>query len=180
MSGGIVKGDVKEVDLINYNERKCMMLSVGFDAMSMKLREKYKGKGSKGMVGYAKASLESLFAFKKTGAVIDYDSQVVEVNDFLSLGVSKLKHYGYGLRVFSKALPNDSCLHAVHFNGFNLSLVAPLFLAAVYKNVLGDYHKAKKIKIEVEKKMPIQLDGDYVHCADNFEFDVIEKVMRVV
>ena len=180
LSKGIVGLDAKLVDLINYNERKCLMLSVGLDALSMKIRDGYKQKGNRGLIGYAKASLSALIEFEKTNAVIEFDSRRVDVENFLSLGVSKLKHYGYGLNVLSKALPDDSNLHCVNFSGFNFSLLAPLFLAAVYKNFLGDYRLAKKIKIDVERKMSIQLDGDYVHCADNFEFDVIEKAMRVI
>lgn len=176
----IKNGKEKSLDLLLCEGKKAFMSSVGIEAYIMKKSEEYRCEKA-GFKRYAKATMKSLMeGYARTNAEVDIDGEKLDVKKAISLTVTKIPYYGYGLEMVPNAKFDDGNLHFLSFNSMSYDIPYMLLSTAIMgRNEAGNYKKAKKIKITTEDDIDLQINGDYEKKAKEFNFEVLPNRLKI-
>ncbi len=177
----IKRGRPRGIDLVSCNGRKALFASVGLEGKVLIEREKYLRKGVRGFESYVRATVKSaLGGYEDTAAEVSMDGKKFKVDKCLSLVVSKIKFYGYGILIMPQARLRDGYLHTLLAS---LELFDPncgLAAALVGGNRGGAYRACREILFKTRRQMPWQLNGSLQGHAKSFRFKVLPGALRLV
>ncbi|MBI5418023.1 NAD(+)/NADH kinase [Candidatus Poribacteria bacterium] len=182
----IKNGKIHLVDLILCsNDKKALFASVGIEGKILKLREKYLlpkgGANIKGLIPYIRAAKDAIFKeYERHNIKMNIDGKIIEIENVLSLIITKIPYYGFGLNVVPEAILDDECIHLRCINSNTLNICYGILTSFLYKNKIGKYMKAKKINIQSDKELILQIHGDLGKENKNFNFEILPNKLRII
>lgn len=181
----IKNGTTRHIDLILCdNEKKALFASVGIDGHILKLREQYilqdKSNRFKGLLPYIKATAKSIMKdYVRSDIEINIDGKIINVPDFLSIIITKIPHYGFGLNIVPNANINDGNIHVLYLNSGILKVCFGIAASFLYKNKIGEYKTAKKINIKTNIELYLQIHGTLEKKNNYFQFEILPDKLKV-
>ena len=177
----IREGGVLEYDLVDCDEKKrAFMVSVGIDATIIQLRNKYAAQNAASFKAYFLATCNAyLKEYKRSSATIAVDGTCFEVQNLLSLMVVKQPYYGFGMKVVPGARFDDRQLHILCLNPGLLKFVFGGVTALAGGNRVGQYCTGRRVSVELERPLVLQVDGNEAWEADAFKFTVLPKALKI-
>ena len=177
----IREGGVLEYDLVDCDDKKrAFMVSVGIDATIIQLRNKYSAQNAARFKAYFLATCNAyLKEYKRSNATIAVDGTCFEVQNLLSLMVVKQPYYGFGMKVVPGARFDDRQLHILCLNPGLLKFVFGGVTALAGGNWVGQYCTGRRVSVELEWPLVLQIDGNEAWEADAFTFTVLPKALKI-
>jgi diacylglycerol kinase family enzyme len=174
-------GVVREYDLINCDERRrAFMASIGIDGVIIRLRDKYVCQGAVGFKAYLRAVFNSYIReYSRTTAQITLDDVTLETKDLLSLVVTKQPYYGFGMKVVPEARLDDRRLHIRCINSGVFESAIGAIASFVGGNCIGRYRTGRRLTVNLERPLVLQIDGNDGWEADAFTFEVLPNALRM-
>jgi diacylglycerol kinase (ATP) len=155
-------------------------VGAGFDAQIIHDMNK---RNMKGNLGYVIMVFKNLFEFECFNANIETSERKLNL-DLLMLTVNNATTYGGGFKIAPVANVNDGMLDVCLIK----SISKPKFIANFPKVYSGThlkideviYWKTKKLNIKLNRKLPVQVDGELLpEKLDELIVDVIPDAFRV-
>jgi len=178
----IKDGKVYNYDLIECSGKKlAFMVSVGIEGVIVKLRERYRQAGLKGIHSYIIPTLDAYFwRYKRTSALLKFgDGRALNVDDLVTIMIMKQPYFGYGMNVVPDARFDDGLLHIMCINSSFAELLFGALSSFTGGNMIGDYYVGEEVSIEFERPMEIQIDGNVGWNSKSFEFFVKKACLKL-
>jgi diacylglycerol kinase (ATP) len=158
-----------------------LMAGIGFDAAvteTVDVREKKK----LGAIAYVKQAIQLAWQFRGVRTLLRIDGKRVR-GRILMIIIGNSQLYGGVVKMTAHAIVDDGLLDVCVIKGRSM-LVAPFRLFSIFtRNYNRDpkvaYFKAKRIDIQGKKKLPIQIDGDFLGRSP-MQFEIIPRSLRVL
>ncbi|MBI4651374.1 NAD(+)/NADH kinase [Candidatus Desantisbacteria bacterium] len=192
LSGSVIKnlnqiknGKTRYADLILCDaEKKALFASVGLDGHILKLREQYiredKSNRLKGLLPYIKATAKSITKdYVRSNVEINIDGEIINVPDFLSIIVTKIPYYGFGLNIVPDAKISDGNIHILYLNSGILKICYGIAASFLYKNKIGEYKRAEKISIKTNIDLYLQIHGTLEKKNNYFQFEILPDKLKM-
>jgi len=159
-----------------------LFASIGIEGSILLERDEYLKKNYRGLTAYALATLKVLFGgYVNADLEISMDNQEVNASNSLTAVITKLPYYGYGFKVVPQAKFDDGYLHLLILNTGPIGTLYALATSLVGGNRVGEYYKAKEIKITSSTKQLLQHNGDpEKERRTNFSFKVLPKELKLI
>lgn len=176
-----IKGaPIQEYDLVECGKSLAFNASVGLEGTVIQLRNRYLDAGATGFWPYLRAVANAFFRkYKRTYARIALDNCHFEIQEMLSLMVTKHPFYGYGMNVVPRARFGDGRLHVLFVSsGLVLSTfgaITALFAA----NRVGRYRTGRKLTVKFDRPLVLQMDGNLAWESDSFSFRVLPGALKI-
>ena len=181
VSEKIKNGKPHLADLIKYNGKRAFLASVGIDGHVLAERDNYIHQGINGFAAYRNATIKSFFqSYSPIRTKVTVDEQVVETPKTLSVIVTKIPFYGYGLNMVPFANLSDGYLHVLIAKSGLLRTLWGITTSFLGSNATGQYLYGKKVRIETESKAYLQIDSTLKEEATEFNFEVIGKKLKLI
>jgi len=176
-----IKGaHIQEYDLVGCEKSLAFNASVGLEGKVIQLRNRYLEAGATGFLPYLRAVVNACFRkYKRAFARISLDNRHFEIQEMLSLMVTKHPFYGYGMNVVPRASFADGRLHVLFVSsGFVLSTFGAItaFFAA---NRVGRYRTARNLTVTLDRPLLLQMDGNLAWESDTFSFRVLPGALKI-
>ncbi|MBX3119369.1 MAG: diacylglycerol kinase family lipid kinase [Fimbriimonadaceae bacterium] len=176
-----VSGEVKLIDVGKVNDRYFLNVAgCGFDAVvADRINKGYRY--LRGTSAYVAAVLRTLAQYKAAQLTITTDTDTLQLNAMLC-AVANARFYGGGMMISPEAEMDDGL--------FDISVVKEIgkigFLRAfpsVFKGTHVKHSKyvglrAKRVKIESEKALPVLVDGELLGTTP-VEFKIVPQALRI-
>jgi len=177
----IKDGKIQEYDLINCDEKRyAFMVSIGIEGILICLRNQHLAQGATGFKTYLRAAFNAYFIeYKRAIATITVDDATFDTENLLSLMVVKQPYYGFGMNVVPRARFDDRKLHILCINSGLFKCAIGVATAFTIGNRIGKYCTGKKISVQLEHPLILQIDGNYAWDADTFSFTVIPNALKI-
>jgi diacylglycerol kinase (ATP) len=161
----LLDAQVRAIDLGKAGERYFLLMAgIGFDAaVTAEVRSAEKRR--LGVFAYVFRALDLAWRFRGTRARIEVDGKVVRTRTLMIvLGNSQL--YGGILKITARASLDDGLLDLCIIKGNTLSGAPLRLLSILLRRGTVDpqieYHRARTIRIETRRPLPVQVDGDHI------------------
>ena len=174
-------GREHRLDLISCDgSTKAFMTSVGFEGSILHRREALQHNGIRGPHAYAMATLGYFFGnVERTRLTITADDETLDVPDAVTVIVTKIAYYGYGMKIVPDARFDDGYLHLLAVNSPLPEIVQNMATSFFVENRLGIYKKARQITVDTDAERYLQTDGSIYRKGTTFRFEVIERGLRM-
>lgn len=174
-------GHERRLDLISCNDStKAFMTSVGLEGSILHRREALQDTGIRGPQAYAMATLGYLFGnLERTRLTITADDETFEVPNAVTVVVTKIAYYGYGMKIVPDARFDDGYLHLLAVNSPLPEIVQNVATSFFVENRLGIYKKARRITVATDAERYLQTDGSIYGKGTTFRFEVIERGLKM-
>ncbi len=180
----IIKGHVKSIDMgIASNKTFLNVASIGLDAEVVKNTQMVK-KFSRGKFAYVIGLLITLISYKNKRLSIQMDDLRLE-KETLLIAVGNGKYYGGGMKICPTADIEDN-----YFDICLISKISKLKLLFIFPSIFKGNHlkydkyvkmyKAKKITIQSQDEMYLNIDGELTNIKDEVQFYISDKKMNVI
>jgi diacylglycerol kinase (ATP) len=179
---GVIDGEARLVDLGRCNGRYFINVgSAGFDAEvaygTQQVRRLFSG-----TTAYIVAALKTIFTYSGTQMRINVDDKIIEEKTLL-IAIANGRYYGGGILPAPDADVEDGFFDICHVK----KLWRPKIFVLMPKYIKGrhgdlkevTFLRGKKIRIEAECPMAINLDGEIIRDSV-VDFEMIEKGIRVI
>jgi diacylglycerol kinase (ATP) len=158
-----------------------LMAGIGFDAAvteSIDAREKKK----LGVIAYVKQAIQLAWQFRGVRTLLRIDGKRVR-GRILMIIIGNSQLYGGVVKMTAHAIVDDGLLDVCIIKGRNM-ITAPLRLFSIFtRNYNRDprvaYFKATTIEIQGKKKLPIQIDGDFLGRSP-MRFEILPSALKVL
>ncbi|WP_319523409.1 diacylglycerol kinase family protein [uncultured Desulfosarcina sp.] len=174
-------GRVHACDLIDCcGKKRGFMVSLGIDGAQIRLYEKYRRRGYRGLNAHIRAGLRAYFKeYRPAGAVVTVDDVSRRVRRLTSFMVVKQPFFGMGLQAVPRARWGDGFLHTLTLASGLPGIVGGLFTGFTIGNRCGDYRRGKTAAVRSTTPLTLQIDGDTGWSADQFTFSVLAGAIRL-
>ena len=181
IAGRIRTGRMQACDLIDCDgRRKGFMVSLGIDGAAIRLYEKYRLMGYRGLNAHLRAGLKACFQdYRPAGGAITLDGVPRRVRRLTSFMVVKQPFFGMGLKAVPHARWGDGQLHTLTVASGVPGIVGALLTGFTIGNRVGDYRTGKAVTVQLDTPLPLQIDGDGAWTADRFTFSVLPGALRL-
>jgi diacylglycerol kinase family enzyme len=126
------------------------------------------------------ATLGYLFGnLERTRLTITADDETFEVPNAVTVVVTKIAYYGYGMKIVPDARFDDGYLHLLAVNSPLPEIVQNVATSFFVENRLGIYKKARRITVATDAERYLQTDGSIYGKGTTFRFEVIERGLRM-
>jgi diacylglycerol kinase (ATP) len=178
----LLASEVRSVDVGMAGDRAFLLMAgVGFDAavtQSVDAREKKRF----GAIAYVKQAIQLAWTFQGVRTLLRIDGKRVR-GRILMIVIGNSQLYGGVVKFTAHAIVDDGLLDVCVIKGRSM-LTAPLRLFSVFtRNYNRDpkvvYFKASRIDFQGKKRLPIQVDGDFIGKTP-MQFQVLPKALRVM
>jgi len=177
----ILNGSDHAMDLIDCDgKRRAYMASMGLDSTVVRLRKRCRQKSEAGLITYLKALPHAYFKCRRgfqVQAVVD--GIRVATGSTLSLMVVKQPYYGYGIKVVPEASFCDGKLHILMIGPGFPSFMVRAIRAFITGKAIGHYFSGQSLVVALERPETIQIDGSVGWTANNFQFSVLKKALKL-
>lgn len=157
-----------------------LFASVGIEGHALRVRENIKSASVNHLVIYTAAALTAFRTYQRRNYRVFLDDREITLPNAVSLIISKHCFYGYGLRVFNDAALCDGCLHVRAVNQDLLHILYSLGISRLCREIPGTFYRARSIRVECDRKSPMQQDGNYIRSSTAFEFELRLARLRFV
>ena len=180
----LCRGLKRDIDIGNVNGSNFLNISsVGFDAEvvinNVEIKKKIKSR-----ISYAISVVYTLFNFKTKKIQIDIDGKILN-EEIMLLAVGNGKYYGGGMKILPKAMVDDGYFDICVVS--RVSKIKTLFLfPSIFKGNHVRYDKyvrifrAKTVKINSEKGIHINIDGDVRFGDKEIIFTIDDRRLNVI
>lgn len=174
-------GTCQRCDLIDCDGRKkAFMASLGIDGAMIRLYEKYRCRGHRGLTAHLLAGARALLGgYRPTGAWVGVDTTLQHARRLVSLMVVKQPFFGMGLNVVPRARWNDARLHTMTIEAGLTGLLTGLATGLTIGNRVGVYRSGERLRVRLERPLTMQVDGELGWTSDYFRFRVLPGVLRL-
>ncbi len=179
----IVRHHWREFDLGQINGRRfTMMASAGFDGdVVHRVHQARRGNITK--LAYMKPLWQTTFTYKFPLARVFFDDDPQPVSGSLVM-VANLPCYGMGLRIVPHANGNDGLLDvgvfpepgSMNLIGYGFDVLAGRQVQPGHDAV---FRQARKIRLESDSPVPVQIDGDPLGMTP-CDIEVVPNAMRLI
>jgi diacylglycerol kinase (ATP) len=174
----VVNGQAKKADVIKINGQICLHLSdIGLNAQLIKYFEQG---SSRGIWGYAKVALKTLFRRQNIRVIIDAKGKEIK-RDALMVVVANASKYGTGAVINPKGDLYDGLFEVVIIR--RLSLVTfikvwlrPENLDPTHVEVI----QARSVRMETHKKVHFQIDGEYIGRVKKVDAEILKGQLNIL
>ena len=174
-------GSVHNLDLILCeNNKKAILASIGINAHTIQLRKKLLKMGIKGGLAYTVGTVTSFFKYKRTDITIDADGEIITLRNVISTIIAKTPSFGYRMILIPEAKIDDGYLHVLAVNAGGVSVAYNILKSFVAPISVGEYRKAKNIRITTKDERHLQIDGDIYKKAKEFHFKVLPGAFKLI
>ncbi|MGZ5285559.1 MAG: diacylglycerol/lipid kinase family protein [Flavisolibacter sp.] len=175
----IVHGAVRKIDLIRINEEEiCIHLSdVGMNALMVRYFEK---SGSRGFIGYAKATFRILWQKRKFRVNIRTDKEEVKREAYMVV-LANARKYGTGANINPDGDLSDG--------KFEIVVVRKLNLLEIFKALFTDrsFHPRRievfsttSLDITIQRKTYFQVDGEYKRKTAKVHARILPGILNIM
>jgi diacylglycerol kinase (ATP) len=178
----LLEARVRSVDVGMAGDRAFLLMAgVGFDAavtQSVDAGEKKRF----GAIAYVKQAFQVAWKFQGVRTLLRIDGKRVR-GRILMLVIGNSQLYGGVVKFTAHAIVDDGLLDICVIKGRSM-LTAPLRLFSVFtRNYNRDpkvaYFKASRVEIQGKKRLPIQVDGDFIGKTP-MRFEILPGALRVM
>jgi diacylglycerol kinase (ATP) len=178
----LLEARVRSVDVGMAGDRAFLLMAgVGFDAavtQSVDAGEKKRF----GVIAYVKQAFQVAWKFQGVRTLLRIDGKRVR-GRILMLVIGNSQLYGGVVKFTAHAIVDDGLLDVCVIKGRSM-LTAPLRLFSVFtRNYNRDpkvaYFKASRVEIQGKKRLPIQVDGDFIGKTP-MRFEILPGALRVM
>lgn len=168
------------LDLLKINDHVCIHLGdIGTNALLIK---NYEHAGDKGMFGYAKHLISSIQDSELMHYTIITEERTFEKEGYM-LTIANANKYGTGVRI-SEGSVSDGKFEICNVQKIDLESAVKAGLTAlnlfVDKNMFSDVISCIAAEIRIDRKVHLQIDGEYMGSFDNLRASVIPSALRVL
>ncbi len=158
-----------------------LMAGIGFDAAVTEIIN-VREKKTLGVIAYIKSAIQLAWQFQGFRTLLRIDGRRVR-GRILMIIIGNSQLYGGMVKMTAHAVVDDGLLDVCVIKGRSM-LTAPLRLFSVFtRNYNRDpkvaYFKATHIEIQGKKKLPIQVDGDFLGRSP-MKFEIVPRSLRVL
>jgi diacylglycerol kinase family enzyme len=178
----IRSGVPQRYDLIDCGGKKfALIASVGLEAEALRLVDGFLKQNAGGFAAYLHAALTAYFSSAaSTPSSILYDGREQKINNLISFIVTKLPYYGYGMKIMPGASMADALLHTRYFRNNVMRILTAAVLSFSVGNRVGQYARAREVRITSERPLWLQIDGNLAWPARKFHFRVAPGMLRLI
>jgi len=167
------------LDLLEVNNHICIHLSdIGTNAILVK---NYEEAGDKGMIGYAKHLISSIQESETMQYVIKTPDGSFNKEGYV-LVIANANKYGTGVRI-SEGSVFDGKFEICNVQKIDLESAVKAGLTAINifvdENMFADVISCKSAQIKINRKVHLQIDGDYIGEVDTIEAKVIPAAVQM-
>lgn len=174
-------GRLHNLDLILCeNNKKAVMASIGINAHTIQVRKKLLKMGIKGGLAYTVGTISSFFKYQRTDITIDADGEIITLRNVISTIIAKTPSFGYRMILIPEAKIDDGYLHLLAVNAGGVSVAYNILKSFVAPISVGEYRKAKNIRITTKDERHLQIDGDIYKKAKEFQFKVLQGAFKLI
>jgi diacylglycerol kinase family enzyme len=160
--------------------RKGLLASVGIEGYALSEREKLLQKGVTGFDAYFRATTKSILGGYRAGAAsVTIDGENFEVDNTISLVVTKTPFYGYGFKVVPGAKLADAHLHVLLVTGETPVAISGVVTSLLGGNRIGQYFTCERVSIKTRELAPLQIDGNIEGEGNSFAFRILPEELRI-
>jgi diacylglycerol kinase (ATP) len=168
------------LDLITVNNQICIHLSdIGTNALLVK---NYEEGGDKGMLGYAKHLLPSIRESELMRYTITTSERTYNLEGYM-LMMANANQFGTGVRI-SDGSVSDGKFEICNVTQIDLPSVVKAGLTAINvfvdKNMFSDVITCTKAEIAVNRKVHLQIDGEYIGEVDKIHAEIIPAALNIL
>ena len=174
-------GKIHQFDLIGCDRgRRAVTASVGIEGTALRIRRRLLAKGIRGFPAYARALFAAYLRFYQPPlAQLISDGASYEAVDLLTILIAKHPYYGYGMNVVPKACFDDGRLHTLWIKRGLLASFFGFVTSFTIGNRLGCYVSCGELRVNLEKPLMLQTDGNTAWTSDRFHFNVLPKALKI-
>jgi len=188
----IIKGgktNIQDAGLIRYSKdgqiHKKYFINVagcGFDAHVTADANRKKLRGKSGMLTYIGSLISSINTYKEPKVSVEIDGKKNEL-DLFTLLAGICKYAGNKMKLVPHAIPNDGLLQTIMVRKISrlkiIFNIARLFNGSFTKLVEVESGSCKKIKVESNSPLLLQVDGESIGVAP-FEIEILPSCLCVI
>lgn len=172
---------VKKIDVCKVNEHFFFsLIGVGFDAYAAKV---FSREETRGFLTYAWASLKSINSFQPFEYTMLINKEILEGHAFM-INICNSNQYGYNVKIAPHAHLQDGMMDVVIVKKMPKIklplLVMQLFMRSHIFSMDVKYLKTDKLSLSSPAYSYLQIDGETVHKAKDFEISIQKEVLPVL
>ena len=182
----LIRSDVRSIDVgrvwnAEVDRPFLLMAGVGFDAAVTATINSDEKKWL-GAIAYVKQAIQLAWNFQGVRTMLRVDGKRVH-GRLLMMVIGNSQLYGGVVKFTAHAIVNDGLLDVCMIQGRSM-WAAPFRLFSIFtRNYNRDpkvvYKKAAQIEIQGKKKLPVQVDGDFIGHTP-MKFEVLPDALRVL
>lgn len=165
-------------------KEKALFASVGIEGSILQERNKYLANDLRGFTAYGLATFKILFdGYVNADLRLSMDRKEVTATNALTAVVTKVPYYGYGFKVVPQAEVDDGYLHLLILNtgSFGTLYALATSTSLVGGNRVGEYYKAKEIKIDTSTEQLMQRNGEpEKEKRTQFSFQILPRELKII
>lgn len=174
----IITGKTRRIDviMINGNEACIHLSDVGLNALLIKHFEE----GSmRGKLGYARMVMKTLYSRKLIHVTIDNGAEEIRRKAFMIV-LANARMYGTGASINPDGDPGDGVFEVVLLKQLSLlELLKMMFRHRPFDKRKTEIIRARKVHIEMKKKMEFQIDGEYKGKVGRVDAEILPGALDV-
>lgn len=172
---------IQRIDVCKVNEHYFFsLIGIGFDAYAAKVFSKEE---TRGFLTYAWASLKSISSYQPFDFTMKINGEEIEQTAFM-ISVCNSNQFGYNVKVAPYAHLQDGMMDVVIVKNLPKIklplLVMQLFMGSHLFSMHVKYLKTDKLIITSPTYSYLQIDGETVHKAKDFELTIQKEVLSVL
>ena len=179
-----INGEERSIDLARVNDKYFINISsIGFDANVVFNADKFKKvPGITGSMAYLISIIYTIFQKRICDIKIDIDGKKIKMKALLA-AIANGKYYGGGIIPTPDAKLDDGlfdvCLVS-DMSRIHIFSLFPKYMKGLHGKLKQvSFYKAKKISIESEDALCLNIDGEII-SARTINFEILEKAIKVV
>ncbi|MBN1815725.1 MAG: hypothetical protein JW828_00100 [Sedimentisphaerales bacterium] len=177
----IQEGQVRTMDLVCCDgSRLGVLTAVGIEADILCRRDRLLARGFRGAVPYFIATAQSIRYYQRTDITLRLDGQVRQIPRAVSVIVSKIPSYGFGLNLIPQAQVDDGMLHILTGNVGKLHLAWALLKSFVVPNRTGLYLHGTRLVLETAQPRWLQTEGELYRQGTLFTFEALPGALKII
>jgi diacylglycerol kinase (ATP) len=181
VNGVVNTTHTRAVDLLKINDRQwCIHMSdIGANALLVK---NFIDAGDKGMMGYAKHLLAAIKDSELLRYTIVTPEETFHKSGYM-LAFANANKYGTGVHISTGSV-SDGKFEICNVQEIDLELFIKAGLTAlnvfVDKDMFSDVISCKQAEVRVDRKVPWQVDGEYIGEAEHLKIEVVESAIQLL
>ncbi len=152
----------------------------GFDAL---IGDLFANSKTRGLVTYAKISLQQLLAYKPREYTINFDGKMLKTKAFI-IAFANVNQYGNNTYIAPQANVEDGYLDICIIKPYKFYQLPGLAIRIFNKTLTGsklyEYHKAKKIQLKLARAEAVHYDGEPVNFGDTLDIEVQPASLKII
>jgi YegS/Rv2252/BmrU family lipid kinase len=176
----VLHGEVSALDMAELNGQYSIHLAdLGFNAS---LVRGFQRSNIRGFLGYAKEFISHWPDQEVFDVVVEQDHERVERKNIIMVVVANAESYGTGAVINPGGKVDDGYIEICLVKNLRLvNLVEMMFdNIELDKDFIVQVRVKEKAKIKLSKKVPFQIDGEYIGKRDEIEMTVRSQAIKLV